>query len=237
VDEESFVALAKQNTAASSATATLPNAAPTVVSNASASPPNAAPTIISNTTPLIADPSIVTANQPALLSLSNTSLDSSVPINMMQNPNNSASASNNNSSLTFSAAMASNTLQTIIHAIPAQLLTMLQHRVYVPLSFFLVKNMEQIRLERDTKLFKSLTKPIRVIDTCNFIDEKKLMFMQFNQAYHNFLKCLDLCCEPGSGIMEGWKDHFECTVCNLNMEDKFKVYLYMDILMRQQLMV
>jgi hypothetical protein len=97
--------------------------------------------------------------------------------------------------------------------------------------------MERIRLKRDIKSFKSLTKPIRVIDGCNFIDEKKLTFTQFNQAYHNFLRCLDLCCEPGSGIVEEWKDHFERTVRDPNMEDKFKVYLYMDILMRQQLMV
>jgi hypothetical protein len=235
---DTFVALARQNTATSSATATPPNAAPNVISNASASHPNAVPTGISNTTPPIADPSTVTANQPALLSLSNTSFYSSVPINTMQNLNTSASASNNNSSWTFSAAMvASNMQQTILHAIPAQLLRMFQHRVYVPLPFFLGKNMERIRLERGIKSFKSLTKPICVIDACNFIDEKKLTFTQFNQAYLNFLKCLDLCCEPGSGIVEGWKDHFEHTVRDPNMEDKFKVYLYMDILMCQPLMV
>jgi hypothetical protein len=133
--------------------------------------------------------------------------------------------------------VATNTQQTFIHAIPAQLLTMFQHRVYVPLSFFLIKSMERIRLERDIKSFKSLTKPIRVIDASNFIDERKLTFTQFNQAYHNFLQCLELCCEPGSGILEGWKDHFERTVRDPNMEEKFKIYLYMDILMRQQLMV
>jgi hypothetical protein len=153
--------------------------------------------------------------QPALLSLSNTAITSMTPPSRDINPASTTANTNDPpaSSWTFSAAMvATNTQQTIIHAIPAQLITMFQHRVYVPLSFFLIKSMERIRLERDIKSFKSLTKPIRVIDACNFIDERKVTFMQFNQAYHNFLQCLELCCEPGSGIMEGWKEHFERAV-------------------------
>jgi hypothetical protein len=70
-------------------------------------------------------------------------------------------APSTNTPWTFSAKMvATNTQQTMIHAIPAQLLTMFQNRVYIPLSFFLIKSMERIRLEGDIKSFKSLTKPI-----------------------------------------------------------------------------
>jgi hypothetical protein len=87
------------------------------------------------------------------------------------------------------ALVASNIQQSTIYSIPIQLITMFQNRSYIPLSFFLVKNMERIRLEHDLKTHKSMT-GIHVIDDSNFIDKKKLDYGQFSQVYGNFLRCL-----------------------------------------------
>lgn len=131
--------------------------------------------------------------------------------------------------------VAKNTQQSISRTIPAQLLAMVKHRVYVPLSFYLVESMERIRLERELKSYKSLTKPIRIIDDSNFINERELNFTQFTEAYHNFLRCMELSTKPGSTLAMAWEDHFTRATQDPQMKMDFKVFLHMDIAMRQQL--
>lgn len=151
-----------------------------------------------------------TVNKPLALSLvtaSNPTVD--LPINSAMPPFAP------NTSWTFSVVMvAVNTQKMVIHAIPAPFLTMFQHWVYVPLSFFLIKSMEHTRLECDIKSIRPLTKLIHHINASNFINKRKLMFTQFNQAYHNFFQCLKLCCKSISSILEGWKNHFDASTTN-----------------------
>ncbi|KAF8520690.1 hypothetical protein JB92DRAFT_3111654 [Gautieria morchelliformis] len=111
-------------------------------------PPNPTGLTATATVPSTTTLPIPDISQPSLLSIPGTS--SNIP---KTNTNAATAAAptstpNTNPSWTFSAAMViANMQQTIIHTIPAQLITMFQHRVYVPLSFFLIKNMERIRLE------------------------------------------------------------------------------------------
>ena len=131
--------------------------------------------------------------------------------------------------------MARNTQQSIMHSIPAQLIAMVKHHVYVPLSFYLIDSMERIRLERELKSYKSLTKPIRIIDPSNFIDERELSYVQFTEAYYNFLRCMELLTKPGSTLLMAWEEHFTRSTQDPHMKLNFKVFLHMDIGMRQQL--
>ncbi|KAF8487969.1 hypothetical protein JB92DRAFT_3130275 [Gautieria morchelliformis] len=101
-----------------------------------------------------------------------------------------------------------NTQQPNNHTIPTQLIAMVKARAYIPLSFFLRESMDRIRLELDLKTTKSMTKSIRLIDPSNFIDKKQLDFALFSEAYHNFIRCLELCMAPGSKLPLAWADHF-----------------------------
>lgn len=133
------------------------------------------------------------------------------------------------------ADAATNTQHAMLHSIPAQLIAMVNNHVYVPLSFYLVESMDRIRLERNIKSTKSLTKPIRIIHHSNFIDEKCLSQSQFIQAYQNFIRCMKACMKPGSTLPDAWADHFSRSFRDPRMIANFKSYLYMDIKMRQQL--
>ena len=167
--------------------------------------------------------------------LSPTANTSQVPVRVAPTPRSEVSNNNNGLWAFTDADAAGNEQHAMLHSIPDQLLTMVRHRVYVPLSFYLVESMDRIRLERDIKSTKSLTKPIRIIDDSNFINEKFLSHHQFTQAYQNFIRCMEECMEPGSTLPDAWAEHFNRCLQDPRMAADFKVYLYMDIKMRQQL--
>jgi len=71
---------------------------------------------------------------------------------------------------------------------------------------FLVENMELICLDQDVKTHKGLG--VCVIDAANFCNEKPLNYTLYLQAYHNFLKCMEVCMLPGSLLPLAWDTHF-----------------------------
>ena len=77
------------------------------------------------------------------------------------------------------------------NTIPDRLLDMFCAGAYIPMSMFLMDNMELISLDQDIKTHKGLG--VCVIEAANFIDEKSLNYTLFAQAYHNFLKCMESC--------------------------------------------
>jgi len=92
------------------------------------------------------------------------------------------------------------------NTIPDALLEMFGVGAYIPMSMFLVENMELIRLDQGVKTHIGLG--VRVVEAANFCDEQSLNFTLYAQAYHNFLKCTEMCMPPGSLLPRAWDAHF-----------------------------
>jgi hypothetical protein len=60
-------------------------------------------------------------------------------------------------------------------------------------------------------------------------------FALFSEAYQEFVRCLELCTVPGSKLPLAWAEHFNRCSTDPRMKSAFKMFLYMDIKMRQQL--
>ncbi|KAF8574252.1 hypothetical protein K439DRAFT_864373 [Ramaria rubella] len=123
----------------------------------------------------------------------------------------------------------------MLETIPDQILTTVRERVYVPLSFFLVDSLDRIRLDQDLKSHKSASRGIRVYNPDQFPSEEDLDQVQFQQAYHNFIRCLVEVMEPGSELPLAWEDHFTRFTQNPIMRPHFKAFQRMDRRMRKQL--
>ncbi|KAF8576550.1 hypothetical protein K439DRAFT_1622768 [Ramaria rubella] len=110
----------------------------------------------------------------------------------------------------------------ILETIPDQILTMVRERVYVPLSFFLVDSLDRIRLDQDLKSHESVSRGIRVYNPDQFPAEEDLDQVQFQQAYHNFIRGLVEVMEPGSELPLAWEEHFTRFTQNPTMRPNFK---------------
>src|SRR5882724_8106013 len=113
------------------------------------------------------------------------------------------------------------------------LLEMFQAGAYIPMSMFLVKNMELVWLDQGVKTQKGLG--VRVVEASNFRDKKSLNFTLYAQAYHNFLKCMEMCMPPSSLLPWAWDAHFLGASQDPRFIAEWKIFLYMDIKMCQQL--
>jgi hypothetical protein len=126
-----------------------------------------------------------------------------------------------------------NDQEPMLYTIPDQILEMFKNRVYIPMSMFLINNMERIRIDQDLKTHKA--QGMRVIDASNFVDEKSLDYYHYSQAYHNFLRCMEVCMPPGSTLPQAWDQHFVGASQDPRMTADFRVFVLLDIRMRQQL--
>ena len=75
---------------------------------------------------------------------------------------------------------------------------------------------------------------VRVVEAANFCDEKSLNFTLYAQAYHNFLKCMEMCMPPGL-LPRAWDAYFLGASQVPRLMAEWKIFLYMDIKMCQQL--
>src|SRR5882724_10525474 len=119
------------------------------------------------------------------------------------------------------------------NTVPDALLEMFGVGAYIPMSMFLVENMELIRLDQGVKTHVGLG--VRVVEAANFCDEQLLNFTLYAQAYHNFLKCTEMCMPPGSLLPRAWDAHFLGASQDPRFMAEWKIFLYMDIKMCQQL--
>jgi len=115
------------------------------------------------------------------------------------------------------------------NTIPDALLDIFGVGAYIPMSMFLVENMEVIRLDQGVKTHKGLG--VRVVEAANYCDEKSLNFTLYAQAYHNFLKCMEMCMPPGSLLPRAWDAHFLGASQDPRFMAEWKIFLYMDIKM------
>ena len=98
---------------------------------------------------------------------------------------------------------------------------------------FLVENIELIHLNQDVKTHKGLG--IHVINMANFCNKKSLDYTLYLQAYHNFLKFIEACMLPGSLLPRAWDAHFLGMSQDPHFTAEWRIFLYMDIKMCQQL--
>ena len=83
--------------------------------------------------------------------------------------------------------------------------------------------MELIRLDQGVKTHKGLG--VRVIEAANFCDEKSLNFTLYAQAYHNFLKCMEICMLPGLLLPWAWDTHFLGVSQDPRFTAEWKIFL------------
>jgi hypothetical protein len=125
-----------------------------------------------------------------------------------------------------------NNQEPMLYTIPELILKMFKNRVYIPMSMFLIDSMEHVCIDQDLKTHKA--QGMRIINASNFVNEKSLSYQDYSQAYHNFLCCMELCMPPGSMLPQAWDHHFLGASQDQHFTN-FRIFILMDIRMRQQL--